>query len=208
MYIVGHYSKCFQNVADEQPSANYDAGTKTARPQWPFHLVRRRRRRYCSPGAPPPPQPMRQAPPPVMIEARRMKEARAKLTWYPIATAPWHAWCYRCVQPLGEDRSVVCLPPSGLRRQKSFKREIDSKGSVGIDKLLKSTLKSKSNSSDRKLTRQKEQEERATQIDSGSQYLDEQATARIRLRTSFMNMAGVKEIRTYRRDLLVAKIAI
>ena len=66
---------------------------------------------------PPPPQPVRQALPPGMIEAR-MKKARARLTWYTIATDPSHVWCYRCVQRLGDDRSVVCVPPSGPRRQK------------------------------------------------------------------------------------------
>ena len=65
------------------------------------------------PPAPPPPPPF----PPVFAPPngrprRRKEEARARLICI-LGT-----WCHRCVRRLGDDKLVVCVPPSEPRAQK------------------------------------------------------------------------------------------
>ena len=62
-------------------------------------------------------QSMRQALSSNMIKTR-MKKARARLTWYIIIIDFLHVWCYRCVQRLRNDRSMMCVLSSNSRRQK------------------------------------------------------------------------------------------
>ena len=62
-------------------------------------------------------QSVRQALPSNMIKTR-IKKARTKLTWYIIIIDFSHVWCYRCVQRLRNDQSMMCMLSSSLRRQK------------------------------------------------------------------------------------------
>ena len=48
----------------------------------------------------------------------KMKEARARLTWYIIIINFSHVWCYRCVQRLKNDWSMMCVFSLSLRYQK------------------------------------------------------------------------------------------
>ena len=62
-------------------------------------------------------QSVRQALSPNMIETK-MKKVRTRLTWYIIIIDFSHVWCYRCVQRLKNDRSMMCVFSLSSRRQK------------------------------------------------------------------------------------------
>ena len=62
-------------------------------------------------------QSMRQTLSSNIIETK-MKKTKARLTWYIIIIDLSHVWCYRCVQRLKNDRSMMCVLSLSSRRQK------------------------------------------------------------------------------------------